>query len=294
MGTEGRPLLEVRDLSAHHGQLQALHRVSLRVAEGQVYAMIGANGAGKSTLLRAIAGLDRPTSGSVLLEGADVTAMRPERRVAAGIVLVPEGRRLFGSLTVEENLLVGAAHARPGPWNLARVYELFGWMAERRRQNAAQLSGGEQQAVAIGRALVANPRVLLLDEISLGLAPVVVRRIYALLPELMASGVTVLLVEQDVSQALRVASQIHCLLEGRTTLQGPPGDLTAERIESAYFGERGSSGRGPQPSPAPAAAQQTATQQAGALQAGPEQATARQATSQQAAGQAPPAPGATA
>ena len=238
MASTGRPVLEVRDLSVHHGQLQALHGVSLQVAHGEVYAMIGANGAGKSTLLRAIAGLDRPTSGSVLLEGADLTAMRPERRVAAGIVLVPEGRRLFGSLTVEENLLVGAARARPGPWSVARVYELFGWMAERRRQNAAQLSGGEQQAVAIGRALVANPRVLLLDEISLGLAPVVVQRIYAMLPELLTSGMTVLLVEQDVSQALRVASQIHCLLEGRTTLQGPPGDLTARDIESAYFGQQ--------------------------------------------------------
>ncbi|HEY2553255.1 MAG TPA: ABC transporter ATP-binding protein [Streptosporangiaceae bacterium] len=248
MASQGAPLLEVRDLSVHHGQLQALHQVCLQVADGEVYAMIGANGAGKSTLLRAIAGLDRPASGSVLLEGADITAMRPERRVAAGIVLVPEGRRLFESLTVEENLLVGTAHARPGPWSVTRVYELFGWMADRRRQNAAQLSGGEQQAVAIGRALVANPRVLLLDEISLGLAPVVVRRIYAMLPDLLASGVTVLLVEQDVSQALRVASQIHCLLEGRTTLQGPPGDLTAEGIESAYFGQRGQRGaNGPGP-----------------------------------------------
>jgi branched-chain amino acid transport system ATP-binding protein len=156
--------------------------------------------------------------------------------VAAGLSLVLEGRRLFGSLTVEENLLVGSAYARPGPWSPDRVYELFGWMRERRRQKAAQLSGGEQQAVAIGRALVANPRLLLLDELSLGLAPVVVRRIYELLPELTASGITVLLVEQDVSQALRVASHAHCLLEGRTTLRGAPGELTAAAIEDAYFG----------------------------------------------------------
>ena len=236
MSDAGRPLLEVRDLTVHHGQLQALHEVSLRVSEGEVYAMIGANGAGKSTLLRAIAGLDAPTSGSVLLDGADVTRVRPERRVAAGIVMVPEGRRLFPSLTLEENLLVGGAYARQGPWNISRIYELFGWMRERRTQSAAQLSGGEQQAVAIGRALVANPRVLLLDEASLGLAPVVVRRIYGLLPELLASGVTILLVEQDVSQALRVATRIHCLLEGRTTLEGTPGGLSAERIEAAYFG----------------------------------------------------------
>jgi branched-chain amino acid transport system ATP-binding protein len=238
-----RPLLEVRDLTVHHGQLRALHGVSLTVSAGQVYAVIGANGAGKSTLLRAIAGLDRPTSGSVLLEGVDLTRARTERRVAAGIVLVPEGRRLFGSLTVEENLLVGASYARPGRWNPGRVYEMFGWMAQRRSQLAAQLSGGEQQAVAIGRALVANPRVLLLDEVSLGLAPVVVRQIYGLLPSLLSAGMTILLVEQDVSQALRVATRVQCLLEGRTTLEGPPGELTARGIEGAYFGLTGAAGR---------------------------------------------------
>ncbi len=230
------PLLEVRGLTVHHGQLRALTEVSLTVWPGEVYAMIGANGAGKSTLMRTIAGLKRPTSGSVLLDGTDVTGLRPDRRVAAGISLVPEGRRLFGSLTIEENLLVGSAYARPGPWSPDRVYELFGWMRERRLQKAAQLSGGEQQAVAIGRALVANPRLLLLDELSLGLAPVVVRRIYALLPELLAAGITVLLVEQDVSQALRVATHVHCLLEGTTTLRGSPAELTAEAIEEAYFG----------------------------------------------------------
>jgi branched-chain amino acid transport system ATP-binding protein len=243
----GQPLLQVRDLTVHHGQLRALHEVSLSVSAGEIYAMIGANGAGKSTLLRAIAGLDAPTSGSIMLDGADVTRMRPERRVAAGIVMVPEGRRLFPSLTVAENLLVGSSYARQGPWSLSRVYELFGWMAERATQRAAQLSGGEQQAVAIARALVANPRVLLLDEVSLGLAPVVVRRIYGLLPDLLASGVTVLLVEQDVSQVLRVATRIHCLLEGRTTLEGPPGQLTAAGIEAAYFGLAGSAGQGLRP-----------------------------------------------
>jgi branched-chain amino acid transport system ATP-binding protein len=232
----GQPLLQIRELTVHHGQLRALHEVSLTVGAGEVQAMIGANGAGKTTLLRAISGLKAPTSGSILFDGADVSALRPERRVARGIVMVPEGRRLFPSLTVEENLQVGAAYARKGPWSINRVYELFGWMPGRRKQLAAQLSGGEQQAVAIGRALVANPRLLLLDELSLGLAPVVVRRIYDTLPELLASGVTVLLVEQDVSQALRVASRVHCLLEGRITLQGAPGQLTPAAIESAYFG----------------------------------------------------------
>jgi branched-chain amino acid transport system ATP-binding protein len=235
----GTPVLEVRDLTVHHGQLRALDDISFRVRPGEVYAIIGANGAGKSTLLRTIAGLHHPTSGSVLFDGRDVTGLRPERRARQGIVMVPEGRRLFGSLSVEENLKVGAAFARQGQWTIERVYEMFDWMRDRRDQLTAQLSGGEQQTVAIGRALVANPRVLLLDELSLGLAPVVVQRIYGMLPQILATGLTVLLVEQDVSQALRVASHIHCLLEGRTTLSGPPADVTAENVEAAYFGLAG-------------------------------------------------------
>ena len=241
--SQGGPLLEVRDLSVHHGQLQALHGVNLSMPPGATHAMIGANGAGKSTLLRTIAGLHKPTSGAILLDGQDVSRLRPERRVLAGVALVPEGRRLFPSLTVQENLLVGTTSRRPGPWNLDRIYDLFSWMADRRAQRAAQLSGGEQQAVAIGRALAANPRLLLLDELSLGLAPVVVRRIYGLLPQLAEAGVTVLLVEQDVSQALAVASHVHCLLEGRITLDGAPAELTPGQIESAYFGI-GANGKG--------------------------------------------------
>ncbi len=220
----------------HHGQLRALDHVSLRVFPGEVYAIIGANGAGKSTLLRTIAGLHQPTEGSISYDGKDVTRIRPERRATSGITMVPEGRRLFGSLTVEENLQVGATYAGKGPWTIDRVYELFPWMKDRRAQRTEQLSGGEQQSVAIGRALVANPRVLLLDELSLGLAPVVVQRIYGMLPQILASGLTVLLVEQDVSQALRVASHLQCLLEGRTTLEGKPSDVTAEQVEAAYFG----------------------------------------------------------
>jgi branched-chain amino acid transport system ATP-binding protein len=232
----GEALLEVRDLTVHHGQLRALDRVSLRVFPGKVYAIIGANGAGKSTLLRTIAGLHRPAEGTIWLAGTNVTAVRPERRARCGIAMVPEGRRLFGSLSVEENLQVGAAYARPGAWSIERVYELFSWMKDRRAQRAGQLSGGEQQSVAIGRALVANPRVLLLDELSLGLAPVVVQRIYAALPQILATGLTVLLVEQDVSQALRVATRLQCLLEGRTTLEGSPSQVTPEQVEAAYFG----------------------------------------------------------
>ena len=230
------PVLEVRDLTVFHGQLRALSAVSLRVRAGAVHAIIGANGAGKSTLLRTIAGLHRPAQGAVVLGGVDVTHRLPHDRVADGVVLVPEGRRLFPSLTVEENILVGRRGSGEGSWTPERVYDLFPWMRERLDQRTAQLSGGEQQAVAIGRALAGNPRVLLLDELSLGLAPLVVRQIYGLIPELLESGMAVLLVEQDVSQAVRTASTIQCLLEGRTTLEGRPEEFTPEQIEAAYFG----------------------------------------------------------
>ena len=230
------PLLEVRDLIVHHGQLKALSGISLAVYPGEVYAIIGANGAGKSTLLRTIAGLHRPTEGSVRYQGEDVTGVRPDKRATAGIAMVPEGRRLFPSLTLEENLKVGATYARKGPWTIGRIYDVFPWMKDRRDQKTAQMSGGEQQSVAIGRALVANPRVLLLDELSLGLAPVIVQRIYATLPQILESGVTVLLVEQDVSQALRVATRLQCLLEGHTTLEGTPAEVTRAQVEAAYFG----------------------------------------------------------
>ncbi|MGD0704609.1 MAG: ABC transporter ATP-binding protein [Trebonia sp.] len=230
------PLLAVRDLVVHHGQLKALSGISLAVYPGEVYAIIGANGAGKSTLLRTIAGLHRPTEGTITYEGRDITGLRPEKRANAGIVMVPEGRRLFPSLTLEENLKVGATYRRPGPWTIERVFELFPWMKDRRGQKTAQMSGGEQQSVAIGRALVANPQVLLLDELSLGLAPVIVLRIYEMLPQILNSGVTVLLVEQDVSQALRVATHLQCLLEGHTTLEGTPAEVTRDQVEAAYFG----------------------------------------------------------
>ena len=229
-------LLEVTDLHVHHGQLAAVSGVNLALEEGQTLAVIGANGAGKSTLLRTLAGVLRPTSGSVRLDGEDVTRVPAHRRVGLGIAMVPEGRRLFPSLSVEENLLTGTYRARPGPWDLPSVLQLFSWMADRRKQIAGLLSGGEQQAVSIGRALLTNPRVLLLDEVSLGLAPVVVRRIYEVLPTILAAGTTVLLVEQDVSQALRVADRVQCLLEGRVVLEGDPADLSPAQVERAYFG----------------------------------------------------------
>ncbi len=153
-----------------------------------------------------------------------------------GIALTPEGRRIFKSLTVEENLLVGGHVKRPGPWNLDRVYEVFPLVAERKDRVGFNLSGGEQQAVAIGRALMSNPRLLLLDEVSLGLAPVVIETIYAALPAITSAGTTVLVVEQDVQQSMRVADRVQCLLEGRTVLEGVPADLTRDQIAAAYFG----------------------------------------------------------
>jgi len=237
-------MLEVRSLTVRHGYLQALTDINLTVAPGETVAIIGANGAGKSTLLRSIIGLHRPSAGSIRLDGRDITVSPPHARVREGIALVPEGRRLFPSLSVEENLLVGRSSRRPGSWSLAAVYELFDWMGDRRREPTVHLSGGEQQAVAVGRALMANPQVLLLDELSLGLAPTMVRRIYGVLPTLVKQGMAVLLVEQDVAQAMRIADRFQCLLEGRTTLEGKPADATKAQIEAAYFGLAGRTGPG--------------------------------------------------
>jgi branched-chain amino acid transport system ATP-binding protein len=229
-------LLEVEQASTYYGQFRALSDVALDVQEGETVAVVGANGAGKSTLLRTITGLLRPASGTVRFEGRDIADVPAYQRVSLGIAMVPEGRKLFPSLSVEENLLLGGYRARPGPWNLARVYELFPLLAGRRRQRSVTLSGGEQQAVAIGRALMCNPRLLLLDEVSLGLAPVLVRQLYGALPEVQASGTTILLVEQDVRQAMAVADRVYCLLEGRCVLQGQAADLTFEQVRQAYFG----------------------------------------------------------
>ncbi|HEY5334866.1 MAG TPA: ABC transporter ATP-binding protein [Mycobacteriales bacterium] len=229
------PLLEAHDLVVRHGQLVALRDVSLQVHAGEVCAVVGANGAGKSTLLRTLAGL-HPTSGRIVFAGEDITRESAHARVRRGIVMVPEGRRLFRSLTVEENILIGEVSGRSGRWDLDAVFGLFGWMRDRRHERVSHLSGGEQQQVAICRALIANPRLLLLDEISLGLAPVIVQQIYQVLPELLGEDIAVLLVEQDVAQALRVANRFQCLLEGRTTLEGSPADFSAHDVEAAYFG----------------------------------------------------------
>jgi branched-chain amino acid transport system ATP-binding protein len=229
-------LLEVDRLDAGYGDFQALFGVSLRVDEGETVGVIGANGAGKSTLLGAIAGVVRVAAGTIRYDGTDVAGVPAHVRVARGIVLVPEGRRLFPSLTVEENLLAGVFTRRAGPWTVARVYELFPMLARLSARRAASLSGGEQQAVAIGRALMSNPRLALLDEVSLGLAPVVVHQLYDALPHITAAGISVLLVEQDITQALSVADRVSCLLEGRVALAGAPHDLGRERLTAAYFG----------------------------------------------------------
>ena len=234
----GPPLLDVSGLDAWYGDFQALFDISISVGEGEVVAIIGANGAGKSTLLRTIAGLQPRTAGSLTFDRAALAGVPAHRRVALGISLVPEGRRIFPSLSVEENLLVGAQMSRPGAWTVAAVLELFPLLGDKRRRGGSQLSGGEQQALAIGRGLMANPRLLLLDEVSLGLAPIVVRRIYEALPAIRAAGTTVVVVEQDIGQALRAADRVYCMLEGRVALEGVPAELDRDRIATAYFGVR--------------------------------------------------------
>lgn len=229
-------LLEVDSASCFYGDFQALFGVSLRVEEGETVAVIGANGAGKSTLLASVAGTLRLASGEVRFDGVPIGRLPAHRRVAAGISLVPEGRRIFPSLTVEENLRLGAQSGRRGRWSLRAVYDLFPPLEALAQRWGGTLSGGEQQMCAIGRALMANPRLLLLDELSLGLAPVIIKTIYATIQQIAREGTTVVLVEQDVGQALAVADRAYCLLEGRISLHGPTAELTRDQVVSAYFG----------------------------------------------------------
>jgi branched-chain amino acid transport system ATP-binding protein len=226
--------LVVDDLSAGYGQLVALRNISFSVEAGEILAIIGANGAGKSTLLKTIAGQLRALTGSVVLDGVEVTALSASSRARRGVLMVPEGRRLFPSLTVKENLQLGTSTGRKGAWTIEAVCELFPLVAERLNRRAGQMSGGEQQATAIARALVGNPEVIMLDEISLGLAPAIVVEFYDRLPEITKRGTTVILVEQDVKRALSVADQVHCLLEGQTSLAGR--NLDVADIAAAYFG----------------------------------------------------------
>ena len=230
------PLLEIRRLDAWYGDFQALFGVDLTVERGETIAVIGANGAGKSTLLKTVCGQIGAPAEAVLFESEPIGG-RPAFEVARrGIAMVPEGRLLFPSLTVEENLLMGACTERAGGWDLERVHALFPVLRERRDSPATMLSGGQQQMAAIGRALMANPTLLLCDELSLGLAPVAVRDLYAALPVVKAGGATMVIVEQDVAQALAVADRVYCLQEGRIRLAGRPAELDRERITRAYFG----------------------------------------------------------
>ena len=231
------PLLETHGLTAFYGDFQALYGIDTRLDAGETIAIIGANGAGKSTFLKAIAGLIRGPADSVLLDGRPIGARAAADIVKLGIALVPEGRRLFPSLTVEENLLIGSyGRKMAGPWSLDRVYSLFPILKERRGAATPTLSGGQQQMAAIGRALMSNPRVLLCDEISLGLAPIIIADIYAALPQIRAEGTSVVLIEQDIVQAMKVADRVYCFQEGRLSLEGRPGELTREQIHRAYFG----------------------------------------------------------
>ena len=230
------PLLAVSHLNAFYGDFQALFDLSLDISEGEVVAIIGANGAGKSTLLKTIAGQMSAAAASVRFAGEDVGGVPAHQLLRRGIALVPEGRRLFSSLSVEENLLIGGQYARKGPWSLERVYQLFPVLKERRHQRSTSLSGGQQQMVAIGRALMSNPRLLLCDEISLGLAPIIVREIYERLPQITGDGMSLIIVEQDVVQALKASRRVYCLQEGRVTLEGESQSISREAIAAAYFG----------------------------------------------------------
>ena len=229
-------LLSVERLEARYGQLQAVRGVSLSIDKGETVALVGANGAGKTTLLRTIAGAHRIAAGAVAFKGEDISAKSAHARAALGVALVPEGRRLFARLTVEENLLLARYAGRTGAWTLDAVMEAFPNLKDRRRSLAGTLSGGEQQATAIGRALMMNPDLLLLDEVSLGLSPLIVDRLYARLEALKTSGVAMLLVEQDLKRAMATASRTICMLEGAIAIEGPTSALTREQVTEAYFG----------------------------------------------------------
>jgi branched-chain amino acid transport system ATP-binding protein len=230
------PLFETRGLTAFYGDSQALFGIDFRIERTEVVAIIGSNGAGKSTLSKSIIGLHRAKAGAIYLEGKAIEGKPAYRIVAQGISMVPEGRRLFPSLSVQENLSIGMYSKRQGPWNLEAVYAVFPMLKEKRKVAAMALSGGQQQMVAIGRALMANPQLLLCDEISLGLAPVIVKELYSRFQRIAATGTTLVIVEQDIKQAMAVSDRVYCLREGRVVFEGRPPDLKREELTKAYFG----------------------------------------------------------
>lgn len=229
-------LLRTNKLEARYGDFQALFGIDFHIDMGEVVSIIGANGAGKSTFLRSLVGLNRVNKSMVEFKGEAIGNVPPYEIVKKGIALVPEGRRLFPSLTVEENLNIGGTPGRKGVWDIASLYELFPILKEKRKNPGTSLSGGQQQMVAIGRALMSNPELLLCDEISLGLAPTVIKDIYNTMPRITEAGTSVIVVEQDISQATRVANRVYCFQEGRVSLTGKASELTREQISEAYFG----------------------------------------------------------
>ncbi|MEL6620452.1 MAG: ABC transporter ATP-binding protein [Pseudomonadota bacterium] len=231
------PLLETKDLTAHYGDFQALFGVDITLNKAETVAIIGANGAGKTTLMRSIAGVLQNAPDMVRFDAASIGTLPADEIMAQGVAMVPEGRKLFPSLTVEENLLIGAYGRKTGGhWSLETIYDLFPILKDRRNNPGTALSGGQQQMVAIGRALMSNPRVLLCDEISLGLAPVVIKDIYKAVPAIQDAGASIIVVEQDIGQAMAVADRVYCMMEGRVTLTGTPSDLSRDAIHDAYFG----------------------------------------------------------
>ena len=230
-------LLTTHGLTAHYGDFQALFGVDIALNKGETLAIIGANGAGKTTLMRSLSGVLVNGPDMITLNGQPIGGMNADEILPLGLAMVPEGRRLFPSLSVEENLLIGTYGRKvDGYWTLETIYDLFPILAERRKNPGTALSGGQQQMVAIGRALMSNPQVLLCDEISLGLAPVVIKDIYAAVPKIQESGASLIVVEQDIGQAMKVADRVYCMMEGRVTLEGTPDSLSRDDIHAAYFG----------------------------------------------------------
>ncbi|MEP0521223.1 MAG: ABC transporter ATP-binding protein [Hyphomicrobiales bacterium] len=229
-------LLCTQSLEAHYGDFQALFGISIDVHPGEVIAIIGANGAGKSTLMKSITGLLPNEADMVSWKGQAIGSKRADQIAHLGIAMVPEGRQLFPSLSVEENLMIGGQMGRPGPWSLEGVFKLFPILEERRHMPSTALSGGQQQMVAIGRALMSNPEILLFDEISLGLAPIIIKSIYDALPSIVGDGMSAIIVEQDISKALAVSQRVYCLQEGCVSLQGMTSEISREEISQAYFG----------------------------------------------------------